>query len=466
MSSRDIVEIIEEMRRVACSCSTAAVPQDVEHELESCFIQLSELIKLFLISERDSYYGYFLLNMRFEANFESAIIAGIKLDEFPPVFMSNPMLLAQYELQEILYIYCHEIDHVVYNHPSEMARTCSDREPKSYQLFNLAADAAVNDLLNFEIIQGHTFVKQPNGAVTSEYLKTNFYLSGLQPMQSYRYYFDALMNSDCELSNAPNGIAPIPSHHDFGESTQLSTEGRLHNTSEIIDHAWSSSYDEDPVAIETAIKELVNNSYGMMSEETRGLMPARFKTQISKINAPAILPWHAMLKRFIGTVTSGKQKTRTRLNRRQPYRYDISGDLESKTLKLVVALDTSASVSTSEISVIFNELFSILAHKKYEMTVIECDSEIQKVYRAKTKNDVDLNIQGRGGTAFTPVIEYINQHRELRGSVLIYFTDGFGEERIPKPHTYKNLWVVLDDIDNLSLENPYGSAICLKRQEV
>ena len=49
-------------------------------EVRSDFLELLELIKLFLISERDSYYGYFLMNMQFRVNFFSNSIAGIKLN--------------------------------------------------------------------------------------------------------------------------------------------------------------------------------------------------------------------------------------------------------------------------------------------------------------------------------------------------------------------------------------------------
>ena len=47
------------------------------------------------------------------------------------------------------------------------------------------------------------------------------------------------------------------------------------------------------------------------------------------------------------------------------------------------------------------------------------------------------------------------------------FPKGFGElddlknNEIPKPKTYRNLWVVLDDAENLSLEEPYGAKVTL-----
>ena len=53
----------------------AAVEQGERHtailnEIEADCIQLLELMKLFLISERDSYYGYFLMNLTYDVDFQ------------------------------------------------------------------------------------------------------------------------------------------------------------------------------------------------------------------------------------------------------------------------------------------------------------------------------------------------------------------------------------------------------------
>ena len=37
-----------------------------------------------------------------------------------------------------------------------------------------------------------------------------------------------------------------------------------------------------------------------------------------------------------------------------------------------------------------------------------------------------MKVAGRGGTMFTPVIEYINKDKYFRDALLLYFTDGFG----------------------------------------
>ena len=88
--------------------------------------------------------------------------------------------------------------------------------------------------------------------------------------------------------------------------------------------------------------------------------------------------------------------------------------------------------------------------------------EIQRVYQVRTVADLPDHVAGRGGTAFTPVIRYINEHKHFRDALLIYFTDGFGEYVIPRPRTYRNLWVVFGNEKNLSVNEPYGIALPLK----
>ena len=61
----------------------------------------------------------------------------------------------------------------------------------------------------------------------------------------------------------------------------------------------------------------------------------------------------------------------------------------------------------------------------------------------------------RGGTRFTPVFEYANHHKV---NLLVYFTDGKGEEKLLTiPKGYKTLWVISGRGDKLSLKEPYGA---------
>lgn len=488
-------------------------------EIDRNFQQFARLVALFLVSERDAYYGYFFMAMTFRADFTGTSIAGIRLDQYPPVFETNPLILMRYPLKEIVYIFCHEVDHVVFNHPAEMVRSNPEGDPEKYRLFNLAADAAVNDQLNQEIAGGKKFLRMPKGAVTSQTLKKTFGLRSVKSGESYQYYYDLIKGKDkgekpedgpegsdgsdgAGSGDSGAGVAPIPgtTPQEGQAGRQASGEGQggasgagafeaaLGSVSaqdddarakaaitadqaagHVTDHEWLASEGTDQMVdvdqmLAEATKELVNEANQIMGSEARGMMPARFSTQVKRLNRPAELNWQSILKKYVGAVAAEKQKTRARLNRRQPRRYDLSGSREGKMLRIVVAIDTSASMGDDAIRKIFNEIFAIVSRKRFELTVIECDASIQRVYELKSPNDLPDHVNGRGGTAFTPVINYINENRRFRDALLVYFTDGFGESRIPKPLTYRNLWVVLGNPENLSVKRPYGAVLPLKGQ--
>ena len=63
-----------------------------------------------------------------------------------------------------------------------------------------------------------------------------------------------------------------------------------------------------------------------------------------------------------------------------------------------------------------------------------------RIYKARSIKNVSLDVFGRGGTSYLPVIECITANRQFRNAVLVYFTDGLGDKSIPKPLTYINLW--------------------------
>ncbi|THG36725.1 vWA domain-containing protein [Adlercreutzia caecimuris] len=447
------------------------------------FEELFDLIKLFLIAERDVYYGYALMAMRLEVDFEDSIVAGIKLNAYPPVLKINPLRLGVFSLKELLYIVCHEIDHVVFNHPAEMIRLNPGGNPAKYELFNLAADASVNDRLNFEVDRGQSYMRMPQGAVTSLSLGRQFGLNDIMSLQSYRYYYDLLLNSLSEEEMAaldasheqrgsvsPLQGVPAPDAGDGGNSTEGSSDfgsateagaGSSEANSFAADHDWAASAD-DYEAAQAEVREFLNAVDSLMGDDARGNMPGHYASQLERLNAPPIVPWQVVLKRYIGTIESGYRKTRSRLNRRQPKRFDLSGSTRTRELNIVVAIDVSGSVSNRELENFFSEVFAILARSSQPITIIECDMVVQRVYEATKVGDVHLDVRGRGGTAFSPVVEYVNSNRGYRDALLIFFTDGFGEREIPQPHTYRNLWVVLNDADNLSVKNPYGSVVAMK----
>ena len=99
-----------------------------------------------------------------------------------------------------------------------------------------------------------------------------------------------------------------------------------------------------------------------------------------------------------------------------------------------------------------NEIFAITKLMKTEITVIECDSVIQRVYKADSPADVKPDVYGRGGTSFTPVFDWMLDNKK-KDSVLIYMTDGYGESRIESKNNHQGtIWLLTDKKEDLSLK--------------
>ena len=496
MEGQDIKVLLLNIKKNIVKVESGQSDKNTLKEIERDFLDVLELIKLFMISRRDSYYGYFMMNMKFKVDFGYDGLAGILLNHYPPVFVSNPLVLCKITLQEIIYTVCHEIEHVILNHPAEMVKINPNNDDATHLKLNYAADASVNDRLDDEIRQGCKFMVTPKFIVNSKAFKEIFGLSKVARLENFIYYYNLIKDKDvdeddpqytmqkykdeCQSSSPSDKIGEAESKDSQGDANQNNTssgEGESSDeeeNSQIInsdnvtganDHCWGDDGEEyEDIFANT--KEFINQSFNMMNEETRGLMPDSFISQVKKINEPPKINWKSILKKYIGTISADQIHTRRRLNRRQPDRFDLSGKMNDKVLKIVVAIDTSGSMTDRQVELIFNELFAILAKRKYIITVIECDAAIQRIYKVKKPSDVQLNVLGRGGTSYKPVIKYINENREYRDALLIYFTDGFGDEAIPKPLTYRNLWVITDGTpDQLSLAEPYGIVISMEEKD-
>lgn len=166
------------------------------------------------------------------------------------------------------------------------------------------------------------------------------------------------------------------------------------------------------------------------------------------------LPWHWYLKKLVGSVTSTWKKTTMRRNRRQPERLDLPGCLRSHTAKILIGLDISGSITDAEFRQAIGEVLHLVRCYNHEIIVAECDDEIRRTYRIRTMDDVRGRLDIRGGTAYSPVFAYANTQRV---DLVVYFTDGKGEEKLQTPPKgYKVLWVLSGKGDKLSLKKSFG----------
>ena len=85
--------------------------------VKDTFLIVFDMIKLIMISKQERYYGLFLMNFELRVDFSAYHDAAVSIDSFPFRMTVNPLLIGLKTLPEMIYIFCHEIEHIVLNHP-------------------------------------------------------------------------------------------------------------------------------------------------------------------------------------------------------------------------------------------------------------------------------------------------------------------------------------------------------------
>jgi predicted metal-dependent peptidase len=189
------------------------------------------------------------------------------------------------------------------------------------------------------------------------------------------------------------------------------------------DHSTWEEFENLPEAEQKLIETQLGRLLGEAAEQTvkkRGTVPGnveQFLEKIAKLEPPKF-NWRGYIRRFTGISTKVFTK---KLRRKENRRYSDNPGLRIKMKQhMLLAIDTSGSVSNSELMEFMNEIEHI--HKcGVDITVIQCDTSIRSIEPFKPKQD--FKVHGRGGTEFDPVLEYYNANTKKYTS-LVYFTDG------------------------------------------
>lgn len=154
------------------------------------------------------------------------------------------------------------------------------------------------------------------------------------------------------------------------------------------------------------------------------------------------LPWRNIVSRYLNAIARDDYSyTRPSTRRGDPAIYP---SLRSAQLDIAIAIDTSGSISQTEINEFISEIDALKAQMRARVTLIACDSELAEgcpwVFEPWEEFSLPKSIKGGGGTRFTPVFDWANQQDKMP-DILVYFTDADGE--FPKVEPYFDvLWLI------------------------
>ncbi len=153
------------------------------------------------------------------------------------------------------------------------------------------------------------------------------------------------------------------------------------------------------------------------------------------------LPWRSLLARYLAA-TGRDDYDFSHPSRREGAA--ILPGLRSGQVDLVVALDTSGSISDEEMQEFVSEIDAIKGQIGARVQLLTCDERLAPespwVAEAWEPMTLPKRFEGGGGTCFTPVFNWVEQQGQ-HPDLLVYFTDAEGEFPKYEP-PYPVLWLV------------------------
>lgn len=390
-----------------------------------------------LNSRQGIFYSSLILQMkRTPMDMKGKGCMGVGFDGGQVRLVYDPIWLEKLTVQQVMFALEHECIHLVLSHLDRIG----DRD---MSLGNIAADLCVNGYIlddpgpcvkPYDLIvpQEGPFKDMPKG-------------------KHFEWYYDQLydkaekysvqMNKDgsTTVTNCKTGESKTyrPNNHDEWESMQKGDES-LHK--EVIKVMVKEAYAE--------AKARGNAPGGAISELIESLLDQ------NTVN------WRSLLRRQVAAsiLSRDRRASWKRPNRR--FGNEAKGHVRIRRPKLVVAIDTSGSMSVEDLCECVSELRHLQKIYNASILCIETDAAVQRVYDISKFTPPKTDFHGRGGTATQPTFDHISEHG-IKVDCLIYFSD-MGIDTPTKPR-YPVIWVVPSTAGS-NITPPFGSLVQITKK--
>lgn len=375
------------------------------------------------------FYGLLLLNLNKEWT-DKVPTAGVGLEGINYKLYINPEFWQSLSEEHKKGLLQHELMHIAFFHITEY------KHLKNHELANTAQDIEINQKIDPSYLP-------PDGCTLDKFDDYD-----LLPDEGTNIYYEKL-SKESDKKGPGGGKNGGQGQGQGGQdlldaikeavangSMQVTNQGK--NNMRVPNHQWDDFDD-----LSETQKKLVDKQLEVMLDEVveqvqkmRGTIPREVlqKLEALKKIEPPKFNWKAYLRRYIGNSSkSSMRKTK----RKKSKRFELDFGIKVQEFStILIAIDSSASVSDDEIKEFMNEI-----HHMYkcghDFTLVFADTQMQDP--VKYRPNMPLIIKKRGGTDFNPVVDYYIQHRK-KYTTLIYLTDG--ECPAPKAPVKNMLWVL------------------------
>jgi hypothetical protein len=169
----------------------------------------------------------------------------------------------------------------------------------------------------------------------------------------------------------------------------------------------------------------INNMIGKIdASNSWGTVPGNVVDTIKKSLIPKF-NYKALFQQFRSTIVSSKY-TKTRMRPSRRFGYEAMGAKRSNTTSLLVAVDTSGSISDKDLQHALGWIQNFFDYAVERLDVIQFDTQIYPESLVKlSKRPEHFKVKGRGGTDFNDVFNYVQNESKEHYDGFLILTDGY-----------------------------------------
>ena len=327
----------------------------------------------------------------------------------------NPEFFSMIKPKEKLVVLFHGAMHIARLDPMRMMRYNTQKSPIIAKLYNILADAKINDAIENEILG----VKIENG-ITCRMVEEMFKISIDDcKRKSVEELIDMILKrfKESDISQKLDGVMLqidiVPSSGEEGNE-------KCDKQGEYVVILNNGDPDIVNASPEELRKKILKILMTQMVLKTAGNIPSWAQRIIDELVKPKI-DWRSKLMKYLRLGFKVRVKL-TKLNRKNE---ELLGKQFYGKSKVVVLLDTSGSILEEELKQFVSEVRAMVPISK-NVVVIPFDATTHGEF--VVKNDLDvaklkLKLEGGGGTVIRPALELVMKKYRNSDSVII-LTDG------------------------------------------
>ena len=435
-------------------------------------------------------------------------------------FFYNVGFINKLTVQEIQFLLCHEMLHLIYGHLLRI--NYPNGLPRIHKLFNIAADYNVNADSLFSLTINNQEPALPDGCYYkkeySSYTTEEIYEILIEEVKEHikkqREEEENKDKSDDSQNKQQSGSSQGGSGQGGSGQTQQDSNGQggeaeseitkndiekaideLYPNGTWDDHSDLSGNqhkgegdgtvgeDEDgnmvangaPDLSKSSVDKKMENFKGNLivakdlaksSSRQAGRIPAGVVRALRELEEP-VFNWRQYIKKDILGLRRREPSWMNPRRRAFDSGIILPGKKKEKMYKIHISMDTSGSVTDQELNDFLSEIYGAARQlRNVEITIWTFDGAIHNV-QTFTKNKIHeipkYKCYGNGGTDFMKNWDYMIENK-IQPDIFIMFTDGgyFGEPGIP--NYCDTLYVIHNDHSrNVNIDKKYGKTIWYKK---